>query len=251
MGIRQKIRLGFLSLAALLFFSGMISYLELNRFSSSNQSMLDASFRNMELSKNMLDGVQDQNTALLQMIIVGRNPGNDSLWNAGRDKFDSAIMAVRTAVRYLPGIDSIYDASQKYDQIISDHFASPQTQEDMEWFSDMYKTSYNELTSSIKNMMLTSQTMIDVKARQLERNAYRAIRPGIIALVIAIIIILLFFYFIDIYYIRPVLKITKGLGNYLNLKIPFKVTFEGRDEVVKLKEYIEDLLNKLNGKKEE
>ena len=56
---------------------------------------------------------------------------------------------------------------------------------------------------------------------------------------------------IDRYYVTPVLKITEGLRNYLNSKIPFKVTMEGRDEVYKLKEYIETMIGLLKNKKNE
>ena len=54
MGIRQKIRLGFFALGLLLFFSGLMSYFELNKLSNSTRNMLDASLKNMELSKEML-----------------------------------------------------------------------------------------------------------------------------------------------------------------------------------------------------
>lgn len=58
--------------------------------------------------------------------------------------------------------------------------------------------------------MVSSQSVNVAKTAQLESNAYRAIMPGIIALAIAIIIIVMFSYFIDLYYVRPVLKITEG-----------------------------------------
>ena len=87
MGIRQKIRLGFFALGLLLFFSGLMSYFELNKLSNSTRNMLDASLKNMELSKEMLDAVQDQNTALLQIMVTG-SAEYDSLLFAGRAKFD-------------------------------------------------------------------------------------------------------------------------------------------------------------------
>lgn len=84
--------------------------------------------------------------------------------------------------------------------------------------------------------------MIAVNAGRLESNAYRSIMPGIITLGIAILIIMMFFYFVDFYYIRPVLKITSALNSFLTYKVPFKITVAGRDEVLKLKEYIEELI---------
>jgi len=240
MGIRQKIRLGFFALGLLLFFSGLMSYFELNKLSNSTRNMLDASLKNMELSKEMLDAVQDQNTALLQIMVTG-SAEYDSLLFAGRAKFDAAIREAKISIRDLRGLDSIYAANVQYTGVINNFFdnRAKTGRSDMNWFVGVYKTSYYDLTASIKNFMVSSQSVMDAKTAQLESNAYRAIMPGIIALAIAIIIIVMFSYFIDLYYVRPVLKITEGLHNYLNSKIPFKITMEGRDEVHKLKEYIE------------
>ena len=104
MGIREKIRLGFLALGLLLFFSGLISFFELSKLSRSTQSMLGASLKNMELSKTMLDAVQDQNTALLQIIVSGQSDReSDSLLRAGREKFEAAISDAKISIRDLQG----------------------------------------------------------------------------------------------------------------------------------------------------
>lgn len=96
--------------------------------------------------------------------------------------------------------------------------------------------------------MISSQSVMDAKTAQLESNAYRATMPGIIALAIAIIIIVMFSYLIDLYYVTPVLKITEGLRNYLNSKIPFKVTMEGVMRCINSK-YIETMIGLLKNKK--
>ena len=238
MGIKQKIRLGFFALGLLLFFSGLMSYFELNKLSHSTRDMLDASLKNMELSKEMLDAVQDQNTALLQMLVAG-DSRYDSLLFIGRARFDAAIGKAKVSIRDLRGLDSIYAANVQYTTVINTFFAdqSKKDRDDLQWFVDVYKSSYYNLTASIKNFMISSQSVMDAKTAQLESNAYRATMPGIIALAIAIIIIVMFSYLIDLYYV--------------NSKIPFKVTMEGRDEVYKLKEYIETMIGLLKNKKNE
>lgn len=47
------------------------------------------------------------------------------------------------------------------------------------------------------------------------------------------------------------LKITDALKNYLNSKIPFKVNVEGRDEMFRLKESIEKLIDQQKSKRNE
>ena len=232
MGIREKIRLGFLALGLLLFFSGLISFFELSKLSRSTQSMLGASLKNMELSKTMLDAVQDQNTALLQIIVSGRSDReSDSLLHAGREKFEAAISDAKISIRDLQGFDSVYAANISYNETVGAYLRDSLRKENVDWFVDIYKTSYSDLTSSIK------------KARRLEDNAYRATMPGFIALVIAIVIVLIFYYFVNLYYITPVLKIDSALKAYLDSKMPFKVTIEGKDEVYRLKERIESLID--------
>lgn len=250
MGLKNKIRLGFLSLALLLFFSGIISYFELSRLSNSTHSMLGASFRNMELSKTMLDAVQDQNTALLQMIVSGSR-NSDSMLIAGRQKFDSSMREANVLIRDLQGFDSIYAANISYNRIVDSYLSDSLHKNSVGWYVNIYETSYADLTTSIKNFMVSSQRIMDVKAQRLEDNAYRATMPGFIALLIGILIVVVFFYFINLYYISPVLKITDALKNYLNSKIPFKVNVEGRDEMFRLKESIEKLIDQQKSKRNE
>lgn len=243
MGIREKIRLGFLALGLLLFFSGLISFFELSKLSRSTQSMLGASLKNMELSKTMLDAVQDQNTALLQIIVSGRSDReSDSLLHAGREKFEAAISDAKISIRDLRDSFGLA-ANTAYNETVGAYLRDSLRKENVDWFVDIYKTSYSDLTSSIKNFMVSSQNMMDAKARRLEDNAYRATMPGFIALVIAIVIVLIFYYFVNLYYITPVLKIDSALKAYLDSKMPFKVTVEGKDEVYRLKERIESLID--------
>ena len=198
----------------------------------------------------MLDAVQDQNTALLQMIVSGSR-NSDSMLIVGRQKFDSSMREANVLIRDLQGFDSIYAANVAYNRIVDAYLSDSLHKNSVGWYVNIYETSYADLTTSIKNFMVSSQRIMDVKAQRLEDNAYRATMPGFIALLIGILIVVVFFYFINLYYISPVLKITDALKNYLNSKIPFKVNVEGRDEMFRLKESIEKLIDQQNSKRNE
>ena len=249
MGIRKKIMIGFLSLAALLFFAGMVSFVELLRLSKTTQVLLDSSTRNIELSRQMLDAVQDQNTALLQMVVLGRDE-YESLYLSGQQQFDHALAQATVTIKDLSELDSVYNARLRYNEVVAAQLGTHR-KDDIDWFVNVYKTSYYDLTTAVKNYMISSQGSLGIRAAQLKGNAYRAISPSIITLGVAILIVLMFFFLIDLYYIRPVLKITKGLDDYLSLKIPFNVKMEGKDEVFRLKELIESLILVLKNKKAE
>lgn len=249
MGIRSKIMAGFLSLGVLLLFSGLISYFELSELGRTTSKVLDSSSRNIEFSKKMLDAVQDQNTALLHIEVLGLND-YDTMLIAANDRFNKAIQETGFFVYDLPGLESIYTARSEFNRVVLEHMSDTLSREGhTRWFVETYKTSYYELTSAIKNFMIASQKDMEVKTEELRDNAYRAIMPGIIALSIGILIIFIFYYFIDLYYVSPILKMKRGLDNYFNHGLPFSLEVEGRDEIVKLKEYIDQLIKLIKSKK--
>ena len=81
------------------------------------------------------------------------------------------------------------------------------------------------------------------KIDRCKKTMLLSLGEDIIASAIAIVIVLIFYYFVNLYYITPVLKIDSALKAYLDSKMPFKVTIEGKDEVYRLKERIESLID--------
>ncbi len=249
-GIRKKIFVGFASLGLLLFFSGLISYFELTSLSRNTQSLIASGARNIEHAKNMLDAVQRQNTALLQIVVTNDN-SYDSMLLSGREDFLKSLSEATVSISDLRSLDAVYAAKEQYDAIVDAHLDGRNREENISWFMDIYATSYYDLTTAIKNYMISSHYVIGAKTAQIESNAYRAIMPSIIALAIAIIIIITFAFLVDVYYITPVIRISSALKNFLTAKIPFHVKMEGRDEVAELKDNIDTLIQEYKSKKSE
>lgn len=240
MSIRKKIILGFLCLGIMLAFSGMISMFELNKLSRSTQSLLDSSMKSMALSKDMLDASQEQNTALLQSVVFGQTQ-YDSVFTESRARFENTLLEASAILNSSAKLDPIYSARDNYYQLI-DNFLRTPVNEDINWYLEMYRTSYLELTTAIKNYMVATQQTLLNKAEQLESNAYRAIMPGVITLCVAILIVIVFAFLVNIYYIKPILRITKGLDSFLQHKFPYNVEVEGSDEIARLNGQLEELV---------
>lgn len=238
--MRRKILTAFSALGLLLFFAGVVSYLELNRLSEKTKNLLESSSSVMDVSKRMLDAVQDQNTSLLQMIAKGATE-NDSLFIVARANFEKALSEATITVRDLSELDSIYTACDSYNEVV-DSYQWQGTAKDIDWFANVYKSSYYQLTRAIKEYMTVSQNSLARRAESLENNAYRAITPGILALGVAILILLMLYFLLDLYYFKPFSKMNKSLRGYITSRIPFNVKIEGKDEVLELKESIETLI---------
>ena len=70
-GLRKRVTVGFLSIVCLLFFSGMVSFLELSHLSRDTGDILEANQRNISLAKQMLDAAHEQNVALIHLSVFG------------------------------------------------------------------------------------------------------------------------------------------------------------------------------------
>ena len=233
-GIRRKIRYGFLILGALLLLSGLISAFELIRLSRTTEELLGASVRDLELSRNMFDALDRQNTALQAAV-----PGADSLFRVASGEFDRAFGEAEQRNVYPARLARIAEAKTAYDRVVQDTLARTGPE---------YGLAYYHLALDIKDFMIDSQNTVDRNTTTVQANAYRALMPGIITAGIAILILFVFYVMIDLYYVRPVLRVKRGLSNYLDGKIPYNVPVEGRDEI---KELSDDVATLITRKKEE
>ncbi len=251
--------MGCTALALVLCFSGMISYFELRRLSESTRASLGVSLSCVDISKQMLDAVQTQNTALLQLIVPSQEDSDSvsALYlqqaRTGQQAFEEAITQAKLieGVATSDDLDSIITANARYNEVVDSYLEQQAEipQERVEWFMGLYKTTYQGVTTAIKNLMLYSHSIMDSHIEALEDNAYRATRPGIIALAIGVLIILVFFHMLNIYYLSPTLLMNQGLRNYLRSRVPFSVHVEGKDEIRELKEAIEALIKQSKAKK--
>ena len=88
-----------------------------------------------------------------------------------------------------------------------------------------------------------AQSFMSPRAERLSRNAYRAVTPVFISLVVMIVILLMFYYFVVSYALKPIIEMNKSLGDWMRYKIPFAIKAECRDELQELSEKIGTVVN--------
>ncbi len=264
-GMRKKVTAGFLSIVCLLFFSGMVSLLELSSLSRDTGEILKANERNIELAKEMLDAAHEQNVALIHLSVFG-DRSYDSLCRAGMDRLERTLEIAQSEALEKSFLDSLAFATTELrvltDSYLAfgagsaiDAFPAPETSAAPDslttnchdslggkWYDDEYEALYVRLTSAIKSYMTSTQSSLAPRTEQMKKNAYRAVTPVLISLVVMIAIVLMLFYFMSIYCVNPILRMNKGLGDYLSFRIPFVVKADCKDEVLELKEKIETLI---------
>ena len=248
-GLRKRVTVGFLSIVCLLFFSGMVSFLELSHLSRDTGEILKANKRNIELAKEMLDAAHEQNIALIRLSVFG-DRSCDSLCRRSLERLENTLLVAQDEA-----LDSLAFATTELRLVTDNYLAfggaaradSPAALRPDSlggrWYSEEYQALYGRLTAAIKSYMTSTQSSLAPRAEQMKKNAYRAVTPVLISLVVMIAIVLMLFYFMSIYCVTPIERMNKGLGDWLSFRVPFAVKGDLKDEVLELKEKIESLIN--------
>ena len=113
----------------------------------------------------------------------------------------------------------------------------------------MKKTVRKKVVTAVRDYMTSTQSRWLRGPSSSRKNAYRAVTPVLISLVVMIATVLMLFYFTMLYCVNPIVAMNKGLGQYLTFRIPFAVKAECKDEILELKEKIEALVAMLKQNK--
>ncbi|WP_418991332.1 hypothetical protein [Alistipes sp.] len=251
-GMRRRVTIGFLSIVCLLFFSGMVSFLELSHLSRDTGEILKANKRNIELAKEMLDAAHEQNVALVHLSVFG-DKSYDSLCRASMERLENTLLVAQNEALEKSFLDSLAFATTELRLLTDNYLAFGARHADStalvrpdsvggKWYNDEYEALYGRLTSAIKNYMTSTQSSLAPRAEQMKTNAYRAVTPVLISLAVMIATVLMLFYFMTIYCVNPILRMNKGLGDYLAFRVPFTVKGDCKDEMLELKEKIDTLI---------
>lgn len=281
--MRKRVTIAFSSIVCLLFLSGLLSLVELNRVSHGAGDILTASRRNVELAKEMLDAAHEQNVALIHLTVLGEEQYAEACQRAmGRleqtlliaraealdpsflDSLSFATIEMKVMVdRYLSRLDESQASvpaaeadteaveipvdSLGVDSLLMRAAIEAAVQNDEEdsvrWYTEEYETVYLRLTAAVKAYMTSTQSSLAPRTEQMKKSAYRAVTPVLISLLVMIAVLLMFYYFMTIYCVNPIVKMNRSLGDYLAYKVAFSIKGECRDELRELKEKIEALIN--------
>ena len=263
-GIRKRVTIGFLSIVILLFFSGLVSLFELNNMSGDIDAILGSSRRSIAVSEGLLDAIHAHDRAVLRYAVL-----RDSLYaDSCNSCYDELVEKVRLAreessASAVTLFDSLDMLAQRMHNVVGQLQASRVVEyvppvlvdslaaassvqpvfDGWNWYNQNYLPEYNALSDGVLRVMTSSQSSLSPRAELLSRNAYRAVTPVFISLVVMIAILLMFYYFVMIYIAKPIVDMNKSLGDSLKYKMPFVVKSECRDEMAELKERIETVVN--------
>lgn len=257
-GIGKRVTIGFMSIVGLLVASGIISLFELSNLSNDTESILSASRRKMELAKDMINAAHEHSEAVLHIVLFGDNSQKDACRRTMSD-LDGRIATARNEAKDASRLDSLSMAVTQLREVADSYiFAQSQSAEvdslmidrGREWYDVEYKAASERLIGEIQNYMTHIHSSLKPRAEQLNKNAYRAVAPVFISLVVIIAIVMMFYYFVRVYCVVPIKRINRALSDYLSYRLPFHVKAELIDELKEVVDHIEVLIGLSKQKKE-
>jgi len=244
-GIRKRITAGFMGIAALLFFSGMVSFFELSRLSNDTEEILKASSRNLELAREMLDASDEQSRAFMHLSVLGEVQ-YDSLCRSSMSRLERTLATAQQEAVDIASLDSlalvVSEMRMLTDDFLTFGAGAGQGYVDAGWYDSDFQPCYRALTLAVRRFMTSTQNSLAPRTEQLKKNAYRSVTPVLISLAVMIAIVLMFYFFILIYGINPIIEMNRSLGNWLAFRTPFSVKAECRDEMAELRDKIEAMI---------
>ena len=203
----------------------------------------------------VIESAELLDTVAERLVAINKALGTDIIFKASFDKANRTSISSFRGPGLEQGLRMLADVRAKWGlRLLTDNYlafgtAAPEVpgpvlpdSVGVKWYNDEYVALYGRLTSAIKNYMTSTQSSLAPRAEQMKKNAYRAVTPVLISLAVMIAIVLMLYYFMSVYCVNPILRMNKGLGDYLSFRVPFVVKADCKDEMLELKEKIETLI---------
>jgi HAMP domain-containing protein len=244
MGLRTKILSGFAILTMMLFMAGVWSFYELRSMGTSVQKMLDENYRSIYAGKMMNEGLERQDSGVV-LILLGRSEEGTATINSGDELFRKGFDIAKNNIT-IKGEQNYVDAIEKkykeYKSLWTKLIAETERKADLNWyFQGIHQGFFNAKAAVTALVELNGKNMYET-ASALKGRTNRAITPGLVAILSALAFTLIFTYFVSLYVVNPIIKITKGIRRFIETREPVDIEVESKDELSDLVSSVQDLI---------
>lgn len=245
--LKLKIFASFMLLVTMLAIAGTISIMEFRWLGNSVHGLIQDNYKSIEASKTMIEALEREDSGIL-LLMLGE-------WEHGRQIINSADSAFLIALKttennltekneeqYIHEIDSSY-------QLFKGHWERPIVDTDKQgniaWYKDDVHKLFLSTKEKVNNLMTLNQTKMYTEVSILKEKSKRAIMPGIVSIIAALVFSIILNFFINRYFVKPISEIADAINNYRIGEQKLNTNITSKDEIKKLENSINELLQKL------
>lgn len=243
MGMKGKLTAGCLTIAAVLLVSCMISVMEFMKVDNFATDLASKAVRDFSRIRRLSQDAFDYNQELLTVIgvdsLVTLPPFDMENFQARCDTLARSLNTHGTVVitdSLKQSFLRFYKAAEGLPDVLESDFINTRS-----WYFSELQPKYKTVQDNIDLLNAETFRMLDDVSRNFDRDFFRSIIPGIVAVGVAILMVLLLMFYLIIYYARPLDKILSGMKAYTAMNKKYNYRFEGDDQLYELNEGITGL----------
>lgn len=232
------------SIAAILLVSGLISIIEYRRMSDYVSDLIASNIKSINLSQRLADMTQEYNHQMLTVVLsndISLMPDFDlNLFQQQADSLKSAV----TSSNSLPVVDTVstsFDAFMKTSLKFDEVFLAD-TVNTGEWFFGSLQPRYNKFRRDMDTLNSAIHEELRNNSADFDAGFYRSIIPGVVSVGAGLLLVMLLMYFILVYYVNPLYKMSEGVDNYRAIGKRHTYTFDGDDQLANINTGLSELM---------
>lgn len=247
LGIRSKILLASAVIVMMLVLSAVMAFFEFGRMSRYLSNLISSSIMTVDLTRNLMNTCDRYHSDLFRQI------GEDGLLAQPEmiptEEFESnierlySVMSSKEERQMTDSVRYAYSAYMQVSHEIESIWLSPQEVR-TDWYFNRLQIVYEKFRNYLQRLSDSSQTILTDNYDSLQDSYYRSIMPGVVANAASIILIILFVYLLNLYIIKPIVRMSRGVRDYREFGKSYNVTFDyGGDQLQSLNEEIREIVD--------
>lgn len=236
LSMRMKIVLSLGAIAVTLLVSSLLSITEYTRMSDYVSELMGENIRSINVAQRLASVSNEYNLEILTIIGDSTRttlpPFDESEFMNHCDDLRSSL-AERDLSHLADSVEYAYSAymltSLELPGVLESDFIDTRT-----WYFDRLQPVYNRLRTDIGILSESIYQDLRKNSATFERGFYRSVIPGAVAVAVGLMLVLMLMFFILSYYVSPISRMTRALGNYREFNKKYDCQFEGDDELSEL-----------------
>ena len=163
------------------------------------------------------------------------------LFQQQADSLQSAL----TSSNSLPVVDTVsnsFDAFMKTSLKFDEVFLAD-TVDTREWFFGDLQPCYNKFRGDMDTLNSAIHEELRSNSADFDAGFYRSIIPGVVSVGAGLILVMLLMYFILVYYVNPLYRMSDGVDNYRAIGKRHTYVFDGDDQLANINAGLSELID--------
>ena len=256
LGVKRKVLFACIVLAAILFFSSLISIFEFSRMNRYVSGVIADNIRSINTARELLSISEQYNISLMNGLVLENEEELEELPVGPQEElvasFENLSKRFETP-QERAAADSVLYAYAAYMQVVSEaqEMWRQDYSERQHWFFNRLQPVYLKFRGYMMRLTSISQDALIESSQDVREGTYRSLMPGLVSVLVGLILILLLNYYLNYYLVNPLLKITNGIKGYRYHGRSYSVKLENNDELAELNEAVGDIVDQNQAYKRE